>query len=126
MPPVLATAYEEGLDTHLSALRGQREYVGIAHTLRVDCLAALDEGRGSQPVAQDSGSLEIEILSRLGHLGFEVLLHLARLAGEEVLRLPDKRRIIFLADPVDARRAAPLDLVEQARAIAPAEETVGA
>src|SRR3546814_5050247 len=46
--------------------------------------------------------------------------------SEEGFRIVDQLGIIGLADPADARRRAALDLVEQARAVARLEETVGA
>ena len=124
--PVLPAADEERLHSHLPALAGKREDVGVAHALCVDRLAALDRGGGAQPVAQHRGAFEVEIGGGGGHLHLDLLLHRARLAAEELLRLGDQLGIAFLVDAPHARRAAALDLVEQARPVAPGEEAVGA
>ena len=85
--PVLPAAHEERLDRDLPAFRGERENVGVADAFGVDRLAALDEGRRAQPVAQDRRGLEVERLGGARHLHLDLLLHRARLAAEEVLRL---------------------------------------
>ncbi len=53
-------------------------------------------------------------------------MHLAVAASEELLRLSDKPRVLRLADKPDARRGAPLDLVQQAWPRALLINTVGA
>src|SRR3546814_9795979 len=63
MPPILAAADEEARDAQLPPLRGKREHIGIAQPLRVDRLAALDEGQRLQPVADHRRLL---IIHRLG------------------------------------------------------------
>ena len=124
--PVLPAADEEGLDGDLPALGGEREHVGIAHPFGVDRLRALDEGRRAQPVAQHGGAFEVEVLGGTGHLRFDLALHRAGLAAEEVLRLAHQRGIAHLVDPADARGRAALDLVEQARPVTPGKKAVGA
>jgi hypothetical protein len=60
-------------------LVGEREDVGVAHSLGIDRLAALDEGECLQPVAQHRRQLEIEILGRGLHLLAELGLDLVDL-----------------------------------------------
>src|SRR3546814_17344052 len=66
MPPILTAADEEARDAQLPPLRGEREHVGIAKPLRVDRLAALDEGQRFQPVADHRRTF---IINRLGCAG---------------------------------------------------------
>ncbi len=103
--PVLPAADEEGLDRDLPALLRHGEDIGIAHAGGVDRLAALDEGRSAQPVAQHGRAFEVELFRRLFHLRLDLVLHRGRLAAEEILRLAHQRVIAFLVDP--ARRKAP-------------------
>src|SRR2546423_883702 len=113
--PILPTANEEGLDRHRSRLACEREHIGVAQTLGVNRLAALDIGQRPQPIAIDRGELEILAVCRLGHGPRQAALYPNRFAGEELLRFADELTIILDADPPDARRRAALDLVEQAR-----------
>ena len=126
MPPILAAADEKGLDAHHPLATCQREDVGVAHPFGIDRLRPLDEGQRLQPVAQDRGQFEVHRLGRRLHLGAQLGLDLGRLPAEEVLRIGDQFGIGGLVDPADARRRAALDLVEQARPVAPLEEAVGA
>src|SRR3546814_19409620 len=52
--------------------------------------------------------------------------HSGRAAFEKILRVAHQPGIILLRNAVDARRAAPLDLIEQTRPRAVREEAVGA
>ena len=117
--PVRTAADEEGLDTDLPALVCHGEDVRIADAFGIHGLAALNEGRRAQAVAQHGRALVVERFGGLGHMRLDLLLHRARFAAEEVLRLPDKLGVVRLADTVDARGRAALDLIEQTRAIAP-------
>jgi len=126
MAPVLPAANEEGLDADGRALGRQREYVGVGQARGVDRLVALDEGQRLQPVAVDRRHLEIERIGGLFHRLAELLLHLGRLARQEIARIIDQFGIILLADPVDAGRRAAPDLIEQTGPRAIVEETVGA
>jgi hypothetical protein len=108
----------------LAALGSEREHVRIAHAGGVHRLAALNEGRGPQPVAQDRGGFEVELLRRLGHLLFEILLHRRGFPAEEILRLAHQILVPLLVDPAHARRRAALDLVQQAGPVAIVEKAV--
>ncbi len=99
MAPVLPAADEECLHPHLPALGGEREDVGISHAAGVDRLAALDEGRCAQPVAQNGGGFEIEVDRGLCHLLFDLGLDRARFAGKELLRLAHQFLVSGLVDP---------------------------
>ena len=124
--PVLPAADEESLDRHLPRLAGHGEDIGVLQPFGVDRLAALNEGRRAQPVAQHGRPLEIERFGRLGHLRLDLLLHGLVLAAEEVLGLADQLGIAGFVDAIDARGRAALDLVEQARPVTPRKEAVGA
>jgi hypothetical protein len=84
----------------------------------------LDKGRRTQTVAQHGGAFEIEILGRRAHLGLDFALNRIALAAKEVLGLTHQFAVILLADPVDTRGAAPLDLIEQAGPVAPRKKSV--
>src|SRR5437588_13054467 len=60
------------------------------------------------------------------HLGDQSLLDVIAAARQKYTRLIDQRPVILAADPTDARGAAPLDLVQQARASADSENAVAA
>ena len=91
----------------------------------MDCLAALDIGQRTQPVAINRRQLEILLLGRFGHLLAEPSLNAGRFAREEQLRVRDQLRIILLADPTHARRRTAADLVEQAGPGPVREKAVG-
>ncbi|PAV73415.1 hypothetical protein WR25_02400 [Diploscapter pachys] len=111
MPPILATADEEGLDADHPVFARQSEDVGIAHALRIDRLRALHERQRLQPVAQQRGQFEVHIFRRRLHLRAELGLHLGRLAGQEVAAVVDQFLVPVLVDPPDARCRAALDLL---------------
>ena len=54
------------------------------------------------------------------------MLHVVAAARQKNTSLVDQRRVVFAADPTDAWGAAPLDLVQQARAGADSEGAVAA
>ncbi len=124
--PVLPAAHEETLHRNLPALGSQRKDIGIAHAFGVYRLGTLDEGRRAQPVAQHGGCLEIQRLCRLGHLPLDLALDRIALARKELLRLAQQLVIAGLVDPADTGGRAALDLVQQARPVAPGKEAVGA
>ena len=126
VPPVLSAAHEESLHADLATLGRQREHVRITHAISVHGLRSLDEGGRAQPVAQQGSGLEVEIFRSLLHLLLYPRLYRAGLAAEEILRLAQQLVVAFLVDPPHARRAAPLDLVEQAGPVAAGEEAIGA
>src|SRR5207249_9162988 len=70
--------------------------------------------------------LEIERLGGTLHLGREALLHIMAMPGEKSLRLIEQCGVGLAADVPDARRAAALDLIEQAGARAIGEQVVAA
>jgi len=126
MAPVLAAANEEGLDAHCATLLRQCENVGVAKAFSIDRLAALNEGQRLEAIADDGGLLEIHRIGRSLHRGAELLLHLGRLATQEILRVADQFGIALRVDAIDAGGRAALDLIEQAGARAIGEEAVGA
>src|SRR3954447_25925452 len=113
MAPILAAADEEGLNRHGPSLAGEREYVGVAKSLGMHRLAALDVGQSPQPVAIDGGKLVILSFGGLRHRLAQPPLHPGRFAREELLRLAHQLGIFLLANAPDARRRAALDLIEQ-------------
>ena len=50
--------------------------IGIAQPLGIDRLAALDEGRGAEPVTQDRGGFKVERCGRRVHLLVQLGLHI--------------------------------------------------
>ena len=68
MTPILPAADEEGLDRHRPRLARQREDIGITEPLRVDRLAPLDVGQGTQAITINGGKLIILALGRGRHL----------------------------------------------------------
>ena len=100
--------------------------VGILDGGRVDHPAALHVGQAADAVAGRGRALELHRLRGTLHLNRELLLHRARLARQEVARLPHQMVVGRLVDAVDAGSGAALDLVQQAGASAGGEHTVGA
>ena len=75
--PVLPGPEEEHLDAGLPAFLMDGEHVGLVDGLRVDALMRLHMRQCRQPVAENGGSLEIElfggVLHRAGYLGLHLL-----------------------------------------------------
>ncbi len=124
--PVLAAAEEEHLDAGLSGLARGRDHVGLVDVLHVDVLPRLDVGEGPDAVAIGGGGLELQRRARRLHRGGEALADAGVAAREEILGLADVRRVVLGRHAADARRAAALDLVQQAGAGARGERAVGA
>ena len=80
-------------------------------------MAALNEGQRLEAIADDGGLLEIHRIGRSLHRGAELLLHLGRLATQEILRVADQFGIALRVDAIDAGGRAALDLIEQARPV---------
>ena len=124
--PVLATTNEEGLDRHLAVLVGECEDICVTQPLGVDRLAALNERRSAQTIAQHGGTFKIERLRSLGHLAFHFPLHRVRFSAEKIARLTDKFGVIRLVNPAHAWRRTALDLIEQTGAITVSKKAVSA
>src|SRR5690606_8846833 len=77
---------------------------------------ALDQGEGGEAVAQEGGACEIEILGGLAHIGLEMVLDAAGLAGEELTGILAEAAIGFQANLAGAGTGAAVDPVLQARA----------
>ena len=82
-----------------------------------------------QPVPQPGRLLELQLVGGLAHLRLEPLDDGVGVAVEEVEELTDERVVVLLVDRGDARAAALLDVVQQARPaqlLVPAELVVRA
>ena len=75
MPPILPATNEKRLNAHNAIAVRQRENIGIADTLGVNCLRPLDEGECLQTVAYHGRPLEIERLGGQLHLFRQLCLH---------------------------------------------------
>ena len=80
----------------------------------------------ADPVSDRGSLLEGKFLTRGLHLICQGLLYLRASAGEELTSLIDKIVIGRFIDPVDTRRAAPLDLILETGAATRLEDRVGA
>src|SRR5215470_15783592 len=87
VPPVLAGAEEEHLDTRLAAFAVRREYISLRECARIDTLMKLDMAHRPDAVSQPRRPLEIERLRRAGHFSRQQALHRAALAVKEQLCL---------------------------------------
>ena len=112
---VPATADHHDVDSHDPLLRRRRDYVDVAGGRTLDELARLQLREPRDLVAQPRRALEGERCRRLVHLHLELRQHLVGLALQEQDRTLHVLAIIGLRDEADARRAAPLDLVQHAR-----------
>ena len=113
--PVLVRADEEDLHAGLAALLVQRHHVGLLDPFRVDPLVRLHVGQRPDAVADRRRPLELHRPAGRRHGLGKLLLHLGRSPGEEQYRVLDHDRIVGFRDQPDAGRAAPLDLVQEAR-----------
>ena len=86
----------------------------------------LDRGQRPNPIAVAARLLEVQQLARCLHASGEIALDPLRVALQEVARLRDQGGVVVFADAADARRRAPLDLVQQAGTGARGEHRVGA
>ena len=77
-------------------------------------LNRLDLGKGLDPVPKDGRPLKIQPLRSVLHFNGKLLLHPKGLARKEPLRILHHFPVLLLGNLADARRAAALDLVEQA------------
>src|SRR6516165_11026400 len=87
---------------------------------------ALHERQGSDAVSDQLRHFYVHNYSRGLHLGGQSLLHVVASTGKENACLIDQRRVVLLADAAYARSAAPLDLMQQARARSSCEHAVAA
>jgi hypothetical protein len=126
IPPVLPAAKEKDLDAGLAALLVGGDHVGIDEAGDVDVLVALHQRERADAVADHRRRLEIAGIGGGLHLAGEALQHGVALAGEKGARLFGQGGIAVAVDLPDAGRAAPLDLIEQARAGAVGEDAVAA
>src|SRR5690606_12730489 len=104
----------------------RRDDVGVLQSLGVHVLMRLDVRQRANAVAVDGRLLEFERRARRLHPLGQISLAVLAAAAQEVLRLADQRAIVLGRDAPDARRAAALDLVEQAGPGARREHGVGA
>ena len=124
---VVATApIEEHLHARLTAVLRQRDHVGIVDRADVDALARGDVRERLEAVADAGGHLEFEACRRVRHRRLELILDGIAAPGQELPRLLEQLPVLGRADPPDARRRAPLDLVLQAGPRAVVEDAVGA
>src|SRR5260221_9800382 len=124
--PILPTAEEEYLDRGLAAGLVGGDDVGVGDALHVDVLLTLDMGEGADAVADEGGGLEIERRRGRLHGLRERRLDVLAAPVQEVARLGDEAGIGLVVDAADARRAAALDLKEQAGPRAAGEHAVAA
>ena len=87
---------------------------------------ALHQRQGADPIPDQRRRLEIQSFRCILHLGGQSLLHVVATTRQKNPSLVDQRRVVFAADPTHAWGAAPLDLVQQARAGADSEDAVAA
>src|SRR5262245_25569775 len=113
--PIVAVAEEEDLDASLPGVLMRGKNVGFLDALRVDALARLNMAERGEAVAKTRRPLVILAQGGLVHQRAQTELHLVALAGEEAERLVNQRAVISDRDLARARRAAALDLEEQAR-----------
>ena len=126
VPPILVRPDEEHLHAGLSPLHMQANDIGLLYALRVDALGGLYDRQRLDPVAQGGGAFKLHRVGGVLHLTRQLGLHLRRLALQEALGVGDRHRVIFRADLADAGRAAPFDLMQQARPGARVKGAVGA
>src|SRR6516164_11025718 len=124
--PILAAPEEENLRASLSTLLVRGNHVRIYYPWHQEFLMPLDKRQGADAIPSQSRRFEIENLSSGLHLNGQPLLHIVASAGQEDACLVDQRRIVFRTDPAHARGAAPLDLMQQARARSSRENAVAA
>ncbi len=74
----------------------------------------MDLAHGLDAVAQPRGAFEVQRLGGRVHVLGELRLHVAALAGQEAFGLAHQFGIAGFVDAPDARRAAALDLEQQA------------
>ena len=113
--PIVAVAEEEDLDAGLAGVLMRGEDVGFPDALGVDALARLNVAQRGEAVAKARRPLVILTQGGLVHQRAQAELHLVALAGEEAERFVHQRAVIGDRDLARARRAAALDLEEQAR-----------
>ncbi len=102
------------------------DQIGIDDPRHVNVLMALDHGQSADAVADQPRRLEVERRRRRLHLCREPPLHRTAAARQKGVRLLDQPGIVLAADAADAGRAAPLDLMQQARPGAVGEDAVAA
>src|SRR2546429_9484083 len=102
------------------------EHTGLLAPVRVDALMRLHRRERGQTVAVDGGALEIERGGGLLHLRRQLVLHRLALAREKRVRFAHQLAVFDEIDLARARTGAALDLIQQARASAALEESVGA
>ena len=124
--PVLVRPDEEHLHAGLPAFHVKRDDIRLLGGLGVDPLGRLDLGQCPYPVPQGGGALELHRFRGGLHLGGKLFLHRRGLAREEPRGVADEAGILLFRDVTHARRAAALDLVEQARPRAAFERGVRA
>ncbi len=124
--PVLMRADEEHLHAGVAALLVQCNNIRLLDGLGVDPLAGLNRRQRPDAVAQSGRPLELHSRTRRAHRAGQILLHAGRTAAEEQYRVLHQHRVVGLRDQPHAGRAAPLDLVQEARAGAAFEHAVRA
>src|SRR5262249_43404296 len=123
--PVLAGAEKEHLHAVEAAGLMHGEYVGLLDAVRIDALMRLHRRERGQTVAVDGGALEVERGGSLLHLRRQIVLHRLALAREKRVRFAHQLAVFGEIDLARTGSGAALDLIQQARARAALEESVG-
>ncbi len=108
-------AHVEDLHAHLEVVLGDADDVGIGAVVEHDRVLLQCPGERAEPVAVPRGVLVLLPLGGLPHLPLDGAHIRLRLPGEERAQVLDERAVVVGLDPTDARRAALVDVAEQAR-----------
>src|SRR5438876_10202253 len=103
----------------------QGEHVVLLDPVRVDALMRLHRRERGGTGAVDGGALEVERGGGLLHLRRQLVLPRLALAREKRVRFAHQLAVFDEIDRARARTGAALDLIQQARARAALEESVG-
>ena len=123
---VAAGAEEKDLDAGLPPGLMRREDVRLLDALQVDVLVRLDAGEGADAVAELGRLLELQDVAGFLHAHRQMALDGLAVAFEEGMGLGHQGGVVRAADPLGARRATALDLMEQAGPRAVGENRIGA
>ncbi len=126
VPPTLVATDEKHLHAGLPGLHMQGDHIRLGHAARVDRLHRLHGGQRLDAVAQGGGAFVFHRFAGHGHFACQLRLNRGGLALQEQLGIGHQRVVVIKPDPADARRAAPLDLVQQAGPRPAAERRIGA
>ena len=102
------------MDTGLAAFAVSREQIGFLERGGIDALAGVNLAHRLDPVTQARRRFKIQRFGRIGHFLDQAVLHVAAFAVQEIFRLHHQFAVCSFIHPPDARRAAALDLKQQA------------